>query len=467
MSASYVEKRQVRVGSIICENGFIALRVIRSGASLQLSLDALDAEGEKVSLLYAPAAGECRAVGEDGGELSLLFYAFDPVPGDGGETCGVKLLGTLGAHAVTLTALADQHGPWCQLRCEIRPRAPITLGRLRHCWRLLPEGAEPDIAWPRSGDEPGTAAGAPAAFFQIGPLFAALVPDPEDGDRRLFSLQDTGMPAAGLAYGLTAADGIACGPGAPCSFSYALCLDARALPECGFQEVVRFLGASPVLRMAALAPVAPRPARLPELPPAPDAAAWTPCRDEGTPAEMAAVARKALESAGEEDWATLERGLRWLDRLCLQQVTSAVVDGVPAGGFAGGGWPPSAPWMPPLLLLAFRLTGIREYAERGVAALAALPDDERAGLLAALREGYGDLYLNIEYGEAVLLMPLDRFDFRLASGTVKLLIVREPGPEPLRLVVDGAQEAYVIQVNGEELGELPAIVLRAGILLPL
>lgn len=444
----------------------MSLRVIRTGASLELSIDALDEAGERVSLRYAPSISSCQAASPTSEELALHFFAFDPLVGEGGA-CGVRLQGTLGPHPVTLIACPDPHGPWCRVRFDLHPREPLAVTRLQHRWHFEPEWADPDVSWPPQTVCGSQLSGHAAAFFQVGPLFSALVPDLEDGDSSRLRLQVDAADSLALDYGIAVEDAALIPSDRPLQFSYAICLDTRALADSGFQQVVRLLGNHDALTSFSIVPQPTRPGELPPLPPVADDGGWAPFGREGTPAEIAALVRHYLARAADEDWHGLDLGLRWLDRLCLQQHLVEMPGGSPFGSFGlGADWTAAARHLPQLLLTAFRATGIQEYAYRALAAICALPEEDRAVLLCPLREEFGDIYLNTDFSNAVLLTPIDRFAFRLTPTAVKLQVTGTRTVDPLRLVVDGMQDELAVTVNGEHLGTLPAGVLREGIELP-
>lgn len=467
MGIPFVEKRAVRNGSIICDNGFTSLRVIRSDFSLELAIDSVESDAGKFSLHYTSSGASCRAVAPSGEKQLLQYYAFDPILVDG-TTRGVKLLGSLDSNPVTLTAMLDPSSPWCHIHFEVQPSTPVTIMRLAHCWRLQPEWAEPDISWPEATAYHQRLLETPAAFFQLGPLFAALMPDLEEGDYLQLGCRTRGAEELQLEYGIMSEDARAFDLKEPLRFAYTLCLDTSAMPEYGYQEIVRMLGATDMLKLASISPTPASPGSLPELPPAPDAEGWLPFASEGSPAEIGALVQRYFQQSGEQDWQSLDLGLRWLDRLCLHQHLVEVPGG-PGYGSVGSGqeWALVAQWMPQLLLTAFQLTGIQEYAYRGMAALNALQPAERAIALNHLREQFGDIYINTDYSEAVLLTAINNFHSKISSDTVELNVAcTEDRTGPLRLVLESTQDAYTLVINGERLGHLPICMLRAGIELP-
>jgi len=467
VGTTFIDRRTVREGSIICDNGFVCLRVIRSGATLELSIDTVTSDTDMTSLRYQPVSATFQVSSPEGEAMPLQFFAFDPVLVQE-NTRGVTLHGTLGNNPVTLTATLDPSSPWCQINCEMQLRTPVVISRFTHCWRLRPEWSDPDVHWPPRPALAQDLPGEPAAFFQVGPLFAALVADLEEGERGQLGLALNNRDKLELEYGVMAAPGQALTLQGPVRFAYALCLDDHAVPDCGFQEIVRLLGTNEALRLASVAPVSPVSGMLPALPAIPEDTLWVPFVQEGTPAEIAALVQRHFARAGEDDWQSLDAGLHWLDRLCLQQRLFASADGQPFGSVGSDPvWTDVADRMPELLLTAFRLTGHEEYAYRGIAALGALPATMAARVLGHLREAFGDIYVNPDYSETVLLTTVESFHFSMSSDTIELQIICPQRSDPLRLVLDGTQESYRLIVNGEILGRLPADTLRKGIELPI
>jgi hypothetical protein len=213
----------------------------------------------------------------------------------------------------------------------------------------------------------------PAAFLQTGPMFIALTPDMEEGECGTLGMQLLPGQPFTLEYGIITANERPVTLSSPVRFAYSLCLDARAMPFFGYQQIVRSLGSRGTLWMgesshgvcgdhhitALSYPTTP-----------PD---WIPFQREGSPVEIAELCQYYLYQAQAGDWHALEDGLRWLDRLCLHQHTIEMPGGQPLGAIgSGAAWDQVAIWLPELLFQAFRLTGIVEYASRGVAALSAL-----------------------------------------------------------------------------------------------
>ncbi len=166
--------------------------------------------------------------------------------------------------------------------------------------------------------------------------------------------------------------------------AYDLCLDARALPMQGFQQIVRLLGSREALILAGSMPATPLAGELPPLPPLPDTLDWIPFLYEGAPEAIAAWVHYALSLATQDDWHLLEDALCWLDRLCLHQRVFEVPGSEPLGAFgSGAAWQSTALWAPILLLQAFRLTGMLEYAYRAKAALRVARAGASAGARAA------------------------------------------------------------------------------------
>ncbi|HOF89780.1 MAG TPA: hypothetical protein PLZ36_17010, partial [Armatimonadota bacterium] len=324
-------------------------------------------------------------------------------------------------------------------------------------WFLTGGLAEATLRWPTEAITGAALATSPAAFAQDTHCFAALLPDPDPhADGQLRHLADDG---GGMEQALT----LAPGSSARC-LSSLLVLDARALIGRGFQQLTRLLARADLpAPPAAFAPAA---GDLPPLPARGPARDWQPFLREGTPAEIAAGVLRGLSLAAEGDWAVLDDALVWLDRLCLHQCLRPM-PGAPSPGAVGAGpaWATVAPWMPILLLEAFRLSGITEYAHRGRAALAALPAAQASRVYAALYPRFGDLCVLPDYEEVLALT-----DFGLVLPTFgdRRIDLRLPEPRtrPLRLVVDGRASRYGLSINERSYGDVATDVLRRGIEVP-
>ncbi|HEX2951915.1 MAG TPA: hypothetical protein VHV83_20465, partial [Armatimonadota bacterium] len=385
-----------------------------------------------------------------------------------GETSGVHMHGHLGENEADLTAILDPHGTWCRINFSITAVEPLTYSHLTHCWELVPIWDSAEIRWPEILVSGSDLAWNPAAFFQLGPLFAALVPDLEEGDYRYLRLL---CPTAklGFEYGIVADQPVIADCQSTLRFAYTICLDGNAIPNYGYQQIIRRLGACEALKvmplcntpgsatgtMTALPHVLPR-------------TSWQPFVDEGSVTQIAAQTSHLLFREGADDWQSLEEGLRWLDRLCLHQHLCEVPGGQLLGSFGiGHEWSVVAPWMPVLLLQAFRLTGITEYAHRAIVAVNALPLEIRLTVLQHLRATLGDILLNADSGRFVLLNDIDDFYADITPETIHISVQPPANCAPVQLVVDGVQESYRLIVNNDDLGEIPTCVLRAGIELPL
>ncbi|HEY3379342.1 MAG TPA: hypothetical protein VGL77_17835 [Armatimonadota bacterium] len=447
------ERRAAKAASIICENPFSRLCVIRNTASLGLALEACSLDAEWSSLRFLP---------EEDAACPLRFYAYDPLQQDG-ETHGVSLQGVWGDEAVTLTAVCNPAGIWCRIQCEIAGEGAIAVPPNLHRWLLRAEGVSPEVWWPPCARSTDTLSGLPAAFVQSGSLFAALVRDFDEIEAELAVVHACRDGQATLEYQL-----LPSALSATRQFAYQLCLDARAVPGAGYQQLIRMLGEHEAFKFAAVGDVPPLAGPLPPLPAVLDEGGWLPFMAEGAPEEIAALVCRQLDRCDAGDWQHLDEGLRWLDRLCYCQQLCETPGGMPFGSFGdGAAWDISALWMPPLLFRAFALTGNPEYANRGIAAIGALPPRDRALVLWHLYQRFGDIYIHADCGEAILAVHPDRFQSMITPEGLDLQIVCAQREEPLRLVLDGSMDSYALVINGEALGVFPTAVLREGIDVPL
>lgn len=450
-------------GSLVCDNGLVKLRIVHTGLSLGILLEA-DGETCTPSLFYAPSAHDCHVENASGERLTLQYFTFDPVQ-QHGETCGVMLRGVLGGHPATLTATLEKHSIWCRVRFQLGPASSLRGVRLAHRWQLVAPPTGEMISWPPNPVRQEMLVENPAAFMQCGSIFSALAPDLEEGDYRHLGLNIDAEGTPSYVYGAMATEGQAFDLGTPLRFAYTLGLDADAIPRYGFQHVIRLLGYHDALKDASAGVTRTLPGKMPPLPSVYDCAGWVPFLREGSPAHIAALTQYYL-SLAEDEWRQLDQGLYWLDRLCYHQRLYEIPGG-PCFGSLGGEWGGVGQWMPCLLFEAFHLTGISEYAYRGNAALGALPDAERGVVIAHLRERFGDIYLDADRGGAVLLTELDAFHTTVTPDGIQLEIACHDRIEPLQLVLEGCQAAYTLTINGESLGLLPTAILRAGIEVPL
>lgn len=467
MAYTISERRHKIPGSIICDNGFARLRVIQLEQSLGLAVDAHDSMTSWVSLLYNPTQDNCHIVTKDSGQLSMRFHAFDPLEIHG-EVRGVKLHGRLGSAKVSLSAILHQSGTWCHLHLEINPAPEVTFTRITNNWRLSPDGARPDISWPNHPLYREDLTENPAAFFQIGPLFAALIPDLEDGDNTQLGMRFISGEQIGFEYGWMTEHDHRVTMRSPFHLSYAISLDVRAMTNRGYQQVVRILGSHEALEITSAAnPFSQQSNTLPQVV-SHEAEYWQPFVHEGSPIEIISLTDYYLSKADENDWQMIEKGLSWLDRLCFHQRLCEIPSGQPFGSFGSNPqWKVAAQWMPHLLFTAFRLTGIPEYAYRGVAALSALPPTERSLLLRHLHPCFGDIYLDADSGETILFTTLSDFQVRQDEESIHLNFTGQVPAETLSLVVKGTQEAYHVILNGTSLGYYSTDLLRQGIDLPM
>ncbi len=366
MTVSQTERRAAP-DTLLAETALLRVRITNAGVH-SLACDALADDGTWTPMLTAPTAHLLTATGADGTRETARFFTFDPVA-IGGEVRGVSLLGMLGSTPVSLLLLLDTAGTW--LRAHLSAEGALPGDRVEHTWLAAESFRDAAIHWP------GTSKPAPAAFLQAGTHFTALLPEEPPMTVRA---------RAGRVPALTAASPLLA-EGALATCRYHLCLDARALPGRGFQQVVRRLGASPAFSCMPHGVAAAGTGLLPVLPPLPnDAAAWLPFGAEGVPATIVTLVRERMVRALLGDWSHLDDALCWLDRLILS-----------APGRT------ATAWLPVLLLEAFRLTGIREYAARGATALSALPTRVRRTVLAELAPTFGDIFVHMDVQEVVAL----------------------------------------------------------------
>jgi hypothetical protein len=402
VETQHVDRRDIPTGSIICENAFLRLSVLQAHGTLGVSLEALQQEETICALLHLPEQTDFSAGDHAADGCTYQYHSYDPVEIHG-ETRGIQLHGQLGPHAINMTALLCPTSAWCTFHVAVCAEAPMACAHLLQRWKFAEPAVTPDICWPPQPIYAQQLTGNPSAFFQIGPIFAALVPDFEEGDCSQLGLRLAQQGHLTLDYGIMNPDDHVVTLGHSSRFAYSICLDARAIPLRGFQQVVRTLGNHDVLEavMAGHA-VAPPGVHLP-FPALADDTGWQPFAEEGSYTEIATVCHHAFTRTGSEDWQLLDKGLYWLDRLCFHQHLVEIPGGAPFGSFGeGDAWSTVAHWMPELLLRAFRLTGISEYAYRGIAAIGALPSDEQMQVLGELHEEYGDIFINSDCGEAIL-----------------------------------------------------------------
>lgn len=457
------ERRHLEDGSIICENGVLRFRVISENATLGLQLETCTETGIWVPLVCTPPGGDVQYQRANGEVATVAFTSFEPVTVNR-QTRGVVLYGEMDEMLVTFTSLLSPWGGWSRHRLQVDKLPAFPLNRLTQSWQLANVFGQPDMCWPTRAIYGAELAAAPAAFVQAGEHFLAMVPDLEDGEVAQWGLQPCTPGDATLTVGFMPTDGAQPLPAGEARFAYSLYLDARALPQRGFQQVVRMLGASDALRLAMIDQSAGPVAALPALPETPDDASWQPFMREGTPAAIAALIGNALAHAKDDEWHMLEYALCWLDRLCLQQRVVEVAGGGPLGMVGNGSaWQAAAMWMPVLLLEAFRLTGISEYASRAIAALAALSADEQACVLAYLCPRYGDVYVNADHEETVALHGAVVRSAVFMGDEVALVLDGMAIEPVVTVVLDGVEPSYTVTVNGEWLGRIPTTDLRAGI----
>jgi len=442
------DRRRAESGSIICDNGAVRFRIVRPGASLGLVIEARDAQNMWLPLATTPA--------DDTAEMQ--FHAFDPVTVDG-QTRGVILSGRLGDAHVTLTSTLPDASTWSQhlLTFNNIPPAPC---RLTQHWRLAAAFSDARICWPQRMLQGEAFVENPAIFQQADASFVALVPDLEESEGLALIARSHPWEHPGLEYGFfTEAN-----RPAAVRLAYALCVDARAVPLRGFQQIVRQAGSQELFATTIGTGTTPVAGELPALPPMPDAGDWCPFSYEGSPAAIAALVHFLLSQAEQGDWQRLEDGLCWLDRLCFHQHAHEFSAGTPLGAFGTGpAWQVTRLWVPSLLLQAFRLTGIAEYAARACAAIGALPAPDQALVRGQLYPAYGDIYVHAESQETLVLGPMRVYSAVCHPGTIRLVYVRTSEGTSTRLVVDGVDTPVHVTVNGHSLGVMTPEQLSAGV----
>jgi len=461
MSTTKLDRRRDEDGSLICENGHLRLRVIQDGRSLGVMIDTPGVDTAGGALNFFSSGEDIHYQAADHSHCVGRFHAFDPLDIDG-QPRGITLYGQLGEASMLLTVILDDNSIWCRQRLLVSGYAQPPQ-RLTQLWQLRTAEMFPEFCWPLTRLHGEALAHSPAAFLQDGPVFAALVADAEDADPLPFGLEVTTSDAILFEYGIQEGSAHPWPAAQPIRLSSALALDTRALPERGFQQVVRFLGSQGTLAVASQSAAQPAPGLLPKLHDSQDMGEWHPFVWEGTPEAIAAAVQRKLATALTGDWHALEEGLCWLDRLCLQQRPYGTPLETPLGAVGPGeAWRNVALWMPILLMQAFQLTGISEYAFRARAALHALPTSAQSIVLSHLNPAFGHLYAQADYQEvAPLSGPLVMDAHWTASGLE--LDVAPDDAATLRLVLDGSEDAYTVTVNGHPFGPLPAHTLRAGI----
>jgi len=442
---------------------------LRDGASLGVRDDAREGSGQWQPMATTNAGADVVITGVHGDVDIARFVTFEPLQ-ISGVTRGVRLNGYMGPLSVLFTTVMSQCGTWCHHRIEVSGSERIFCRSLTHSWNLtgFPERVT-DISWPPAPIYGFALAGNPAAFQQRESLLVALVADLDEGEPGLLQLQSHLRDEPRLEFGVATAEQHPLVLATPVRFAYTTCFDAHAQPEYGFQQVVRLLGNHDALTFATTsADVLPRPGALPALPVLTDMEYQQPLLSEESPAAMVALVRHQLTLADLGDWYALEEGVRWLDRLCLEQHIYDVPGGSPFGAYGDGpAWRDASLWLPCLLFDAFRLTGSAEYAQRGIAALSALATEELALVLGHLRPRYGDLYVHADFARVLPFVGVEVNDTYISGNEIALeLAPLIPGHTPL-LVIEGSEPTYTVMINGCTLGEQTAANLRAGIPLAL
>jgi len=465
MTVARPDRRRYDDGSLICENSHLRLRVIREGRSLALVVDTRGIDMEWGTLGFTSSGEDILFAGDDGADQVGCFFSFDPLEARG-ETRGVVLHGHLGSASMALSAMLDETSTWCSLRLTVSGSVATPFRRLTQQWQLLPGDASPEICWPPMVLRGEALACSPAAFVQDGPMLAALVADLEEEDPGPYGLELNASDPTCFEYGIWDGGARTGESSAPIQLCYALGLDARALPERGFQQVVRRLGSREELALAGRSLAQPSAGSLPAPASPTGAVEWYPFVWEGTLEAIAVVVRENLDKGLAGDWQALEHGLCWLDRLCLHQRTCGAPGASTLGAFGPDAeWRTVAPWMPVLLMRAFKLTGIPEYAFRAQAALVALPVETQAAVLGHLHPGFGDLYAQADYRELVSLSGPEVTGALFTADGLELETA--PDAAALRLVLDGSDDVYTLTVNGKRLGEFATTRLSTGIVIDL
>lgn len=453
------ERRRIVDGSLICENGVLRVWVIRVGSSLGLRYDICN-DGVWTPLATTQPHVDLYLCDEHGEDHAALFFSYEPIL-LGGETCGVRLQGCLADMELSLTVNLSSEGTWCQHRLEFSGEGTRRCRELSHTWQIaLPEEGDA-FGWPLQMTYAPDLSGTPLAFVQSGVGFAALIPDMEDSDGQECWLRQHHGPDATLTYGIGVPTEDPCTIALPLRLSYILCVDGHAIPGYGYQQLVRLLGEHDALPMVGLPISMPIQGDMPDLPLIDASVAWRPFRFEHTPAYAVALTRYYLQRAVGGDLYALEEGLRWLDRLCLFQYLYEVPGG-PAFGAVTTNTDTLlvAAWLPVMLLEAFRLTGLMEYALRARAALGALPAIEQGAVLGTITARHGDVLV---LPDAELALAISNIHITRALFAPGCNILEVSAPRAFRLVIDGAEPAYAISVNGKRLDGVATERLREGV----
>lgn len=466
MASVRQDRRHFAEGSIICDNGVLRLRVVRPGSSLGLVIEARDLQQRWIPMASTPLDGHAEYLDAAGTSRPMHFYAYDPLL-IGGVSQGIVLHGQLGEARLTLTTTLTDASTWTQHLLEIEDLVQIPCRQLVHCWQLAPEFDTADIAWPTTVLQADELVETPAAWQQAGSFFAALVPDMEEDDSMLLALDNRQSEQAGFSYGIIGGTQEMPAPPSRLQFAYAMCLDARALPLRGFQEIVRMHGSKDALVVAGGTVAGRHAGDMPALPHVLNTANWLPFTCEGTPEAIAALVASLLAQMEQGDWFLLEDALCWLDRLCFHQHVFEIPGGIPLGSIGSGpAWYNTALWMPSLLLRAYRETGITEYACRARAAISALAAEDQARVLQQLFPLFGDIYVHADYQEAFALGSVEIHSAICTSEVISLEITGTEAGAPLTLVADGVMDDCLLTINGQSLGVISPTRFRAGISLP-
>jgi len=462
MTAVEDKRRQNDLGSIVCDNEALRLRVIQEHRSLAVVIEAINDERQWGPLAFQSSGTDVSYARAIGDAREGVFSSFDPVELDG-RTQGLVLHGHLGDLPFTSTILLRSTGPWFTQRLHLAEKGRENCRRLLQRWRVSGVNGYPEVAWPHSAIRGEEAEWNPAAFLQEGALFAALALESDEDDLRLLCLQLILQDTPSFVYGWWVEETDPPIPPLSKRLHAQLCLDARALRERGFQQVVRLLGSRETLAPSGSISPDHECGTLPALPVLPASIEWHPFMWEGAPTAIAAWVEHCFTRAGADDWSGLETGLIWLDRLCLHQCTLGMCGESVIGSFGRGPqWEAVACWMPILLLRAYRFTGIPEYAYRGQAALRALPGSLQQAVLEHLHPTFGDLYINATFQEMIPLSAVQVLAGDFTDDGLRLQLCAGPS-HSLRIVLDGIEDDYTLTVNGQPCGRHTIAQYHAGI----
>ncbi|MHB9132531.1 MAG: hypothetical protein ACYDBB_15790 [Armatimonadota bacterium] len=441
-------------GSIIFDNDALRLRVVPVNNSLGFVLEARGAELHWITLARMHTDHAVTRIAADGTHEAALFYAADPLEVHG-FVVGATLSGRLGGDPVSLSLNVDPVNACCHFQVHITNHDAAPCRALTCHWLLSPSGGLEHVYWPQHALVGSELINTPAAFIQCGNHFIGLVPDIEEDERQL-GLHLCLREQPELTFGLMASEESSLMSAREVRYGATMYFDVHALPSRGFQHLVRALGTHVGLSFAMASEASPVEMALPPLPDTSDASCWVPFIEEGSPEAIAAQVHACLRQADRGDFTALEHACCWLDRLCLHQYLYEV-PGVASFGSIGQGptWQSTALWMPILLLDAFRMSGIIEYANRGLLALCALPPADQSCVLGQLRPRFGDLYLNAEYGLALAVREIEVCQASFTPDKIELTLDVFTGQGPYLIVIEGVTTPLLLVVNGIECNECP------------